>query len=120
MCLCTIFIIQENMFLCTFFLQDLGDHFGYPFEGYQMMSEVRFTRAVKTFWKLMLAHIVDVTAQREMMKNREEPAETPAFVANNFLGTTSKFDGNSLSLQCKDRGGRGSAENGRVKILSSP
>ena len=23
------------------------------------------------------------------------------------LGTTSKFDGNSLSLQCKDRGGGG-------------
>ena len=32
------------------------------------------------------------------------------------LGTTSEFQGNSLSLQCKDRGGRGLAADGLVKI----
>ncbi len=35
------------------------------------------------------------------------------------LGTTSKFDGKPLSLQCKDRGGRGSANGGTIKIAKN-
>ncbi len=35
---------------------------------------------------------------------------------HHILGTTSKFWGNSLSLQCTDRGGKGSVADGLVKI----